>query len=68
MQKNTEKSPCWELAHKHGDFSVFFYRAKPATEVERSGTEVHCGVEVHCKVKLCHPSKTSPLTSSCSSG
>ena len=37
----------------------FFHRAKPVTEVERSGTEVHCGpagsgtevrsgTEVHC--------------------
>ena len=34
------------------DFGLF-HRAKPVTEVERSGTEVHCGpagsgTEVHC--------------------
>lgn len=24
---------------------VLFYRAKPVTEMERSGIEVHCGIE-----------------------
>ena len=29
--------------HKSKFAYVFFHRAKPVTEVERSGTEVHCG-------------------------
>ena len=35
---------CWHILKFYFDF---FHRAKPVTEEERSGTEVHCGAAGH---------------------
>ena len=45
---------CWHISKFYFDF---FHRAKPATEVKRSGTEVHCGVtgnaiKLPCKLPI----------------
>ena len=40
-KKDMEESAL--CSHISRSFHVFFHRAKPVTEVERSGTEVHCG-------------------------
>ena len=48
-KKDMEESAL--CSHISRFFHVFFHRAKPVTEVERSGTEVHCGVTGHA-IKL----------------
>ena len=45
-----QSASCW---HESGLPFTGFHRAKPVTEMERSGIEVHCGltrsqIEVHC--------------------
>ena len=40
-KKDMEESAL--CSHISRFFHVFFHRAKSVTEVERSGTEVHCG-------------------------
>lgn len=45
-----ESASCW---HESGLPFTGFHRAKPVTEMKRSGIEVHCGltrsqIEVHC--------------------
>ncbi|MFR9152969.1 MAG: hypothetical protein ACLVLD_26440 [Hungatella sp.] len=37
-----------------------FHRAKPVTEMERSGIEVHCGIE-RSKLEACHGAERSKL-------
>jgi len=42
-KKGKEKdASCW---HVSSFFLAFFHRAKPVSEMERSGIERHCGVE-----------------------
>ena len=45
-----QSASCW---HESGLPFTGFHRAKPVTEMKRSGIEVHCGltrsqIEVHC--------------------
>lgn len=45
-----QSASCW---HESGLPLTGFHRAKPVTEMKRSGIEVHCGltrsqIEVHC--------------------
>ena len=37
-----------------------FHRAKPVTEMERSGIEVHCGIE-RSKFEACHGAERSKI-------
>ena len=39
-----------------------FHRAKPVTEMERSGIEVHCGIE-RSKLEACHGAERSKIES-----
>jgi len=42
-KKGKEKdASCW---HVSSFFLAFFHRAKPVSEMERSGIERHCGVD-----------------------
>lgn len=51
MQKERESNSRCELDHIRELLSLSFYRAKPATDMERSGMEVHCGGENYSDVK-----------------
>ena len=39
-----------------------FHMAKPVTEMERSGIEVHCGIE-RSKLEACHGAERSKIES-----
>ena len=48
-----QSASCW---HESGLPFTGFHRAKPVTEMERSGIEVHCGIErskieAHCGIE-----------------
>lgn len=54
-----QSASCW---HESGLPFTGFHRAKPVTEMERSGIEVHCGIE-RSKLEACHGAERSKIES-----
>ena len=48
--------------HESRSLLTGFHRAKPVTEMERSGIEVHCGIE-RSKLEACHGAERSKIES-----